>query len=68
MELYEYAASKQLHLILTSFNGGYIGYVPKDKWYDLPKYETRSMSWYGFDNGAYFLEMIKMLIDEAHND
>jgi hypothetical protein len=61
--LYEYARSKGLNLIISSFNGGYIGYIPKDEWYDLEKYETRSMSWHGFDNGAYFTEMITRLID-----
>lgn len=63
LPLYEYAESKGLNLILTSFNGGYIGYIPHDKWYDLNKYETRTMAWYGFDNGAYVSEIVKRLID-----
>ena len=63
MELYAYAKSKNLNLILSSFNGGYAGYVPDDQWYDLEEYEPRSMSWYGYDNGAYFVEIIKLLID-----
>ena len=61
--LYEYAASKGLNLIITSFNGGYIGYVTKDEWYDLEKYETRTMNWYGPDSGAYFSEIISRIID-----
>ena len=65
--LYDYARSKGLNLILTSFNGGYIGYVVKDEWYDLDKYETMSMSWYGKDNGAYFSELITRLIDLSGN-
>ena len=63
VELYEYAKSKNLNLIISSFNGGYAGYVTDDKWYDLEKYEPRSMSWYGHDNGAYFVEIVKLLID-----
>ncbi len=63
VELYAYAKSKNLNLILSSFNGGYAGYVPDDQWYDLEEYEPRSMSWYGYDNGAYFVEIIKLLID-----
>ena len=63
VELYAYAKSKNLNLIISSFNGGYAGYVPDDQWYDLEKYEPRSMSWYGHDNGAYFVEIIKLLID-----
>jgi hypothetical protein len=62
-ELYAYARSKGLNLVLSSFNGDYIGYVIKDDWYDLEKYESRTMSWYGFDNGSYFVEIIKGIID-----
>jgi neutral ceramidase len=61
--LYAYARQKGLNLIINSFNGGYIGYVPKDEWYDLDKYETRTMAWYGHDTGAYFTEIIKRIID-----
>lgn len=61
--LYEYAKSRGLNLVITSFNGGYIGYVPKDEWYDLGKYETKTMSWFGFDTGAYLTEIIKMILD-----
>lgn len=63
MPLYAYAREQGLRLVITSFNGGYIGYVPKDDWYDLEKYETRTMAWYGHDNGAYFSELIRHLID-----
>ncbi|MBV6647334.1 MAG: neutral/alkaline non-lysosomal ceramidase N-terminal domain-containing protein [Cyclobacteriaceae bacterium] len=63
LPLYQYARDRGLHLIITSFNGGYIGYVPHDRWYDLERYETRTMSWYGHDNGAYFSEVIKRVID-----
>lgn len=63
LPLYAYAQSKGLNLIVTSFNGGYIGYVTKDDWYHLPKYETRTMNWYGPDSGAYFSEMIRRVID-----
>ena len=68
VELYEYAKSKDLNLIISSFNGGYAGYVPDDKWYDLEKYEPRSMSWYGHDNGAYFVEIVKLLIDTINHE
>lgn len=61
--LYEYASDKGLNLIITSFNGGYIGYVTNDEWYDLAKYETRTMNWYGPDSGAYFSEIVTRIID-----
>jgi hypothetical protein len=63
LPLYEYARAKGLNLIITSFNGGYIGYVTLDEHYDLEKYETRTMNWYGPDSGAYFSEIITRIID-----
>ena len=63
LPLYEYARAKGLNLIITSFNGGYIGYVTQDDRYDLEKYETRTMNWYGPDSGAYFSEIVRRIID-----
>lgn len=65
LPLYEYAKSKGLNLIITSFNGRYMGYVTKDEWYDLGKYETRTMNWYGPDSGMYFSEIIRRIIDSV---
>jgi neutral ceramidase len=61
--LYEYAKQRGFELIITSFNGGYIGYITEDKWYDMKKYETLTMNWYGPGNGAYFSEVIEKIID-----
>jgi len=47
-----------LHLILTTFNGDYLGYITPDEYYSLNKYETRDMNWFGPYNGAYFTELI----------
>ncbi|ODS77656.1 MAG: hypothetical protein ABS46_17925 [Cytophagaceae bacterium SCN 52-12] len=58
-----YAKARGLNLIVTSFNGGYIGYVTADRWYDLDQYETVTMNWFGPYKGAYFQEAIKDLID-----
>lgn len=60
-----YAAERGLHLIITCFNGGYIGYITPDKYYNYPLYEARDMNWFGPYNGAYFDEIIKRLIDKA---
>ncbi|MEQ8335963.1 MAG: neutral/alkaline non-lysosomal ceramidase N-terminal domain-containing protein [Cyclobacteriaceae bacterium] len=60
--LYQKARELGLNLVITSFNGGYIGYVVKDDWYDLSRYESRSMSWYGPDNGAYLSEIIERIL------
>ena len=62
--LEDYAASKGKKLIVTSFNGGYVGYITKDSHYNLNKYETRTMNWFGPGNGAYFSEVVRGVIDK----
>ena len=52
-----------MDLVITSFNGGYAGYVTKDEWYDLNKYETRTMNWYGHEIGKYMSESITKIIN-----
>jgi hypothetical protein len=65
METWEkYAKENGLNLIITCFNGGYIGYITPDEYYDEPLYETREMNWFGPYNGTYFDEIIKKLIDK----
>ncbi|MDW3196363.1 MAG: neutral/alkaline non-lysosomal ceramidase N-terminal domain-containing protein [Cytophagales bacterium] len=64
LPLYESAREKGLNLVINSFNGGYIGYIIKDQWYDLSKYEARTMSWYGPDNGAYISNVIEKIIEK----
>ena len=59
-----YAKTKGLNLIVTSFNGGYIGYITHDKYFDRDLYETKTMNWYGPYNGAYLQEVIKDIIDK----
>ncbi|MBK8659021.1 MAG: neutral/alkaline non-lysosomal ceramidase N-terminal domain-containing protein [Bacteroidetes bacterium] len=46
---------------VTSFNGGYIGYVTDSRWYHLNAYETRTMGWFGPDNGPYLVEIIQKM-------
>lgn len=64
-ELDKYATQKGINLLVTSFNGSYTGYVTHDRLYDLDLYETTTMSWYGFQNGKYFKEIIKDIIDKT---
>jgi neutral ceramidase len=59
-----YAKKKGLNLIITSFNGSYIGYITADRHYDKDLYETRTMAWYGTENGAYFSEIVRDIIDK----
>ena len=51
-------------LVVTSFNGGYMGYVTPDAYYDLKKYETRDMNFFGPYNGAYLSEMLALLLQK----
>ena len=52
-----------VRLMVTSFEGGYIGYVTPDRYYDRQSYETRDMNWFGPYNGDYFKEMMGGLLD-----
>jgi neutral ceramidase len=62
-----YAKSKGLDLVITSFDGSYVGYITKDEHYDLDLYETRTMNWFGPENGAYFSEVIRSIVDKVGN-
>ncbi|RRA99151.1 neutral/alkaline non-lysosomal ceramidase N-terminal domain-containing protein [Larkinella rosea] len=62
-ELRQQAGRKGLNLMVTSFNGGYVGYITPDKYYHKEAYETMTMNWFGPENGAYFVEMMKGLLD-----
>ena len=68
--LEEFALSKQMNLIINSFNGGYLGYITNDNWYNkknINTYETYTMNWYGPHNGSYFSDIIKKIIDTNEN-
>ncbi|PZX53201.1 neutral/alkaline non-lysosomal ceramidase N-terminal domain-containing protein [Algoriphagus chordae] len=60
------AQSKGLNLIVTTFNGGYIGYITPDELYDENFHEVREMNWYGPGNGKYFDEMILAIINRSN--
>jgi neutral ceramidase len=63
-DLSTYAQKKGLNLVITSFNGGYAGYITPDKYYNQDNYETLTMNWFGPYNGAYFQEIVRDLIDK----
>lgn len=64
--LINYALEKKIRLIITSFNGGYIGYITPDQFYHLKSYETRAMNLFGPENGAYISEITKSIIDNYY--
>ena len=64
-QLYNQANGLNVHVMVTSFNGGYIGYITPDAYYDVDHYETRLMNWYGPGSGAYVSEAVGRLLDVA---
>lgn len=56
------AQSHGLNLIVTCFNGGYIGYITPDEYYGEKLYEVRDMNFFGPYNGAYHSELVERII------
>lgn len=46
---------------VTSFNGDYVGYVVPARYYELPGYEPRTMSFYGPQLPDYFMAALRRL-------
>lgn len=64
-KLADLAAAKNKHLIITSFNGDYAGYITEDVHYEtLKKEEVMTLNWVGPYYGSYFTEMISVLINK----
>ncbi|WP_186753689.1 neutral/alkaline non-lysosomal ceramidase N-terminal domain-containing protein [Echinicola salinicaeni] len=59
------AAAKGLNLIITSFNGGYMGYIIPDKYYEKHYHEARDMNWFGPYSGSFFDDIITNIISLA---
>jgi len=66
-ELVQNIDNQGFNVLITSFNGGYVGYITADQWYDLEAYETLTMNWYGIGNGAYFTESINSILKTLKN-
>lgn len=63
VELDQYARSQGLDLIITSFNGNYMGYITHDKHADQNMYESVTMAWNGYQAGTYYTRVAKDIID-----
>ena len=60
----DYARERGLNLLITSFNGAYIGYITADHHYDKSRHEeVMAMNWVGPGMGRYFSAVIAALID-----
>jgi len=62
VELDAYARSQGLDLIITSFNGNYMGYITHDRHYVKNMYETVTMSWNGYGAGDYYTKVAEDII------
>lgn len=62
-ELEILAKSKGINLVLTTFNGTYLGYGPPSESFDINHRETRETNWFGKYGGDYFAEVIRMIIE-----
>ena len=58
------ASTEERHLITTSFNGGYIGYLTPEKYYDNKYFETQLMNWYAPGTGEFVRDVIAQIITE----
>ncbi len=61
LPLAKLAEKQGKHLIITSFNGAYMGYVTPDKYYHQVHYETMEMNWLG-KRGSLFSKIIEKII------
>ncbi|MFD2515267.1 neutral/alkaline non-lysosomal ceramidase N-terminal domain-containing protein [Pontibacter locisalis] len=59
------AHQQNSNLMLTGFNGSYMGYVIPDKHYQLKKYEARAMNFYGPYSGSYMSYILSLILDKS---
>ena len=52
---------------ISSFNGGYVGYVIPRKYFYMKKYESFTMAWFGPNLGDYFVDLIYRITDSVTN-
>lgn len=46
---------------VSSFNGGYVGYIVPGRYFYLDEYEPKIMGWYGPNMGEYMMDMIRQM-------
>lgn len=63
-EIDSVALKNNKSVLLTGFNGGYMGYVTHDRWNYLNEYETKTMNWFGPGSGSYIQYIISKLVAE----
>ncbi|MBB6610771.1 neutral/alkaline non-lysosomal ceramidase N-terminal domain-containing protein [Pontibacter sp. Tf4] len=66
-ELEQLAGQQDQQLIVTGFNGGYMGYLTPSRHYMLDAYEVRDMNFYGKWGGDYLTDLFRNLIKLPHS-
>ncbi|MEK6476567.1 neutral/alkaline non-lysosomal ceramidase N-terminal domain-containing protein [Catalinimonas sp. 4WD22] len=66
--LYEQLRADDKQLIITSFNGSYIGYVIPDEYYDENHREARELNWFGPYTGSYMTEVMNSFVQILAED
>lgn len=54
-------ASKGFDVMVTSFNGSYVGYIVPGRYFYLGQYESQLMGWFGPNMGEYTMDLIRRL-------
>ncbi|MFM7858022.1 MAG: neutral/alkaline non-lysosomal ceramidase N-terminal domain-containing protein [Flammeovirgaceae bacterium] len=57
----KWSIENKKHLIITSFNGNYVGYITADRHYNKNEEEVLALNWVGPYFGDYFTQMIDKL-------
>ncbi|HEY0769676.1 MAG TPA: hypothetical protein VGD31_05030, partial [Sphingobacteriaceae bacterium] len=55
-------------LLVTSFNGGYIGYLTPQKHYDNKYFETQFMNWYAPGTGEFVRDVMCDALNKMSNN
>lgn len=61
-EIATITAQKKQNLVITSFNGAYIGYISHDRLYGSQHSEIKDMNWVAPESSWYFTEITKKLL------
>jgi hypothetical protein len=62
-----FAAKRNISTMVTSFNGGYIGYVTPLNRYDVKHDETQLMNWYAPGTGECMEASMEKLVELLKN-
>jgi hypothetical protein len=62
IQLKNEGCNKGYNVLVTGFNGAYLGYILPGRYYHYNNYESRTMSWLGPYMGPYSYEMMHRMM------